>query len=297
MDTRRITALMLSLVLMLAVSAVSAEGEAEAAGQKLAAVFGNPVTANVRKANDYDAVNARYVFIGNKSLGAELCVAIRISDEQMYLWGLALTPENVAAAKGVFDESAPFCSLTYYEGNRTKESAIYSRTLTSVLPFGHFMAEVDRITAPLTRGKPEPEAGTIADDAVLAAYPGLRWGMTAGEVMDLYGREQFDEKKTARGTVLVARPKICGKTGMVFFTFSGDRLGTISITPAAAALDRCAAVLAETYGEPRTLSYGDAVTWRAMEVKNDSGGDCSAWKTDRAVILIHGSSIQYWPVD
>ena len=267
--------------------------EAETAGYALAMFLGDPSVITVNKGDSFDDINARYIFIGYEALGCDLGVAIRVSDTQMYFWSLALTPDNLIKAKLVLDEDAPVCSVMYYEGNELKDSATYYKSFSTILPYADFKSEVERITTSLSSGDMSASAGT--DDPILACFPGLSWGMTKDDMLNKVGKDLFTEINSEAGTSLFASPEIYGEAVMVLFVFGDDnKVNMFSAMISKEKSDQYLTVLTEAYGTPHQTTLMGALNGKLMAITDDPSGDCYAWKTDKSLIILDGSSVQYW---
>ena len=297
---KKTVAALLAVLFLMSVFAGHAEtnwgtktlNEAEIAGSALAMFLGEPMIIDSEKGSALDEINARYVYILDDEPGFNLALAIRTSDEQMYFWGLELTPENLMKVKLAFDKDAPICSLLRYEGNEIKDSAVYYKSLSSILPYEDFEKDVDRVVASLSAG--DLNAASDAVDPVLSCFPGLSWGMTIDEILNTLGKEQFTISVIDSGVSLKARPVIYGESVLILFIFKDKKLNMFSANCSEDKIDRYIDDLTKAYGTPHKTSIMGALMGQLGTIKDDPSGDCYAWKTDKSLIIVDGNTVQYW---
>ena len=266
--------------------------EAQIAGYSIALLLGDPFVINTPKEDSFDEINGRYIYIGYEELGCDLGIALRISDSQMYFWSLELTPENLTNAKLLLDENAPFCSFTYYENNKIKDIAIYTKSLNSIYSYDDFTSKVDKMIASLSSGDMSAAKPT---DPILACFPGLSWGMSREEMKTTIGNDIFTEIKSEAGTSLFASPTIFGETISVIFVFgSNNKVNMFSAMMSKEKINQYLDALTQAYGTPHKTTFMGALNGRMMPIQDDPNGDYYAWKTDKSLIILDSSSVQYW---
>lgn len=293
---KKIIAVLLAAIMLISFSAAIAGettlNDAETAGYVLSMFIGDPSLVAADKSSSFDEVNARYIFIGNKDLYCDLGVAIRISDEQMYFWSLDLTPENLIKARLVLDEDAPLCSVQYYEGNEVKDSELYIKRLSSVYPYEAFEKGVDAIVESLSSGEMSTVSGSA--DPVLDCFPGFSWGMTREEIMDKCGKDMFTEVEAGDSVSLYATTEIFGKSVMILFVFDDNKVNMFSAFVPEEDSNQYFDALSKAYGNPYKTTLTGAMMGKITSLKDDPDGDCYTWKSDKSLIILNGSSIQYW---
>ncbi len=267
--------------------------QGEIAGQTLAMFLGDPLVMNVNKKSNTDEINSRYIYIGSQDMGCDIAVVLRVSDTQVYLWKLDLTPENLIKAKLALDEDAPACCVAYFEGKEMKDSAVYSKEYRSFLSFDDFKKDVERITSSLGTG--DLSATTGSSDPFLATFPGLSWGMTKDEIMNIVGGDHIMKYDLDDGSSLTASIEILGKRVLVLFIFSEkDKLDMIDIVIDKEDSDTCLETLTQVYGKPHKTTLIGAIKGRMMDIEDDPSGNMYAWKTDKSLIMFDDAIVQYW---
>ena len=299
-------ALLIAAALLLGITAGFAEDdavkEAEKTMQALQETFGAPRVVDVEM-ESIDEVNARYMYVGYKQLGADLCLVLRFSDTQVYFWALSLTEENFTKAKQLLlAEDAPLCSIQYYENGELKINGAYYKLVSSMLPYDKFMEDVDQVERTVFPGITGRSGGNDKDtsnaDPVLSLFPGIKWGMSSDEVMSISEKGLFTSTVTSEGSTLMARPNLFGKTTMVLLTFAGeDKLDLIMVPAGKENMDLFKSAYTLAYGTPHrtTLTGALMVKWSG-KILDDAQGDYYAWTTRDTLIMINDSMIQYWPL-
>lgn len=300
---KKIIAVILAVSLLLCFSAAFAEtnergktlNEAETAAVALSMFLGNPILIDSVRSSEYDMVNSRYIYMGNKEeVGYDLMVLIRISDEEVYAWGLDMTPENLVKAKLALDENAPVCALLYDAGNGQEEIAIYEKDYSAGFSYTDFMTDVDRIITLYSGGDMSAESYT--EDPILACFPGLGWGMSKDEVMNTTDKDLFTELNAEGETSVYAMPDIYGKSVNVLFIFNDGKLGMFTAMVSEEDSDKYLDALSQAYGTPHKTTFMNALNGRIGTIKDDPDGDYYAWKTEKTLIMFNDTTIQYWPL-
>ena len=295
-------AVLMAVILLMNVSAGFAEGirrrktliEVKNAVNALSAFLGDPSLIDMEKTGSSEDINARYIFILSDSAGCDLGVAIRVSDTQIYLWDLELTPANLIKAKLVLDEDAPACYVLYLEGDELKDSAIYYKEDSSILTYESFKSDVERITSSLASGDMSAATGSV--DPILACFPGLSWGMTKDEMINTVGKDLLTEIKLGTDTFVTASPEIFGETVSVVFIFNDDKVNMFTANIDKESWDKYLEALTQAYGKPHQTTHMGALNGTMMDIKDDPSGDCYAWKSNKSLIILDSMSIEYWPL-
>jgi len=290
-------AILITISLLLGISAGFAEEDTEKAvedtRQAMNELFGEARLLNL-EGEGVDEPNARYIYLGYKDLGTDLCLVLRKTPTQVYFWAASLTRENFDKAKTLFTEEAPICCIQYYEGNELKINGVYSRQLASVLSYESFQEKVADAEKAIFSETSRKEIAK--SDPVFSQFPGIKWGMTRDEVISTCGRGKFLLLGSSGSSTLMARPNIYLETVNVIFTFGDeDKLSMIVVSSGGENMDRYKSSYTLAYGKPHQTTLTGAV--RAVygeEIKDDSGGDCYAWKLSDTLIIVDESSVQYW---
>ena len=262
--------------------------DAEIAAYALSAFLGDGKIMNLPSGTDDDVVNSRYIFVGDKTLGADLIVMIRISHSQVCLWMLELNKENLIKAKLALDEKAPLCYVSLYENGIETKSAMYVQNLSSFLPYDKFSSDVEDVLKAIG-GEVGKE---VSDDPVLSLFPGR--GMTQDEMIAKYGSDYFtDVGKTEN--VMASVKSVLGEDTHVVFMFSEGKLKSITLIAVKERLDQFKEVYISIYGEPIKVSFMDTVFGDYTE---KADGDSYAWKAGQTYIIINGrvDDIEYKPL-
>jgi len=297
---KRWIAVLIVLSLLLGISAGFAEEDAakdvENARQALAEIFGEPETLTVQR-QGFDDINARYMYIGYKALGADLCLVIRKSETEVYFWALSLTQENFTQAKAVFSEDAPICCIQYYEGTELKVNGVYSRQVSSVLPYDEFLGKVDEVENTVL---PKESRQEIAkSDPIFSYFSGVKWGMSRDEVINTCGRGKFLMIGSSDSSSLMARPTIYMETVIVGFTFgSANKLNMIMVSTGGENIDLYKSSYSLAYGKGhQTTLTGALNAMLGGTIKDDPSGNCYAWRTSDTLIIVDENVIQYWALN
>ena len=126
--------------------------DGELAATAYAMFVGEGYNVPLDKIYSYDEINSRFIFIGSESLGADLVVLIRISEDTVCYWPMELTQDNLIRARLALDEEAPFCLVTAYENEILTDSAMYIKSLGALLTYESFMSDAERIMAAAADG-------------------------------------------------------------------------------------------------------------------------------------------------
>ena len=264
--------------------------DAEIDAVALSAFLGDGKIMNLPSGTDEDVVNSRYIFIGDKTLGADLVVMIRISDSQVCLWMLELNKENLIKAKLALNEKAPLCYVSLYENGIETKSAMYVQSFSSIFPYDKFSSDAEEVFRAIGGEVGE----NVSDDPVLSLFPGLVWGMTQDEMIAKYGSDYFTEVgKTEK--IMASVKSVLGEDTHIVFMFSEGKLDSITLMTVKERLDQFREAYKSIYGEPIKVSFMDTVFGDYSE---KADGDSDAWRTGQTYIMINGwvDDIEYKPL-
>ena len=269
--------------------------DAEISVYSLQMFLGKPSIIYVKSEEPYDAVNSRYIYIGNEALGCDLGVAVRASDNQMYFWSMDLSPDNLRRAQLVLDEKAPFCSVIYYEGSDIIDSAVYSRDFSSVVPFDVFEKNVARIVSALSEG--DLVENSSIEDPIISCFPGLAWGLSIDDVLRTFDNAAFEEVNSDGGQALLSEPDIYGKKVKILLIFNEEaKLNMLTAVTSEEDKELYLNALTQVYGIPLKTSLLGAMMGRITEIEEDMDGDCYAWKSNKSLVIWNGTLIEYLPL-
>ena len=260
--------------------------EGEIATKVYSYIWGEPDIAYAEKMNDYDDINSRFVFIGNKSYPSDLVVMIRVSDERLYYWPLELNKKNLLQAKTILDEDAPFCCVAKYIDEKLEKSSVFVKSLQKQFAYKDFLNAVEDIM----KSVPEELESTVnKTDPFLAAFPGINWKMSKDDIKLKYGKDQFEDLEVA----LLSSKMIDNESFSYTFLFAENKLLEISVSIPEERLNYYYDMLVETYGTPIMTTYIDFCIGRLIETTD---GDAWAWQIGTTNICISNSTIKYRPM-
>ena len=258
----------------------------------LSAFLGEPITINSLMDGSIEHLNDRHITIHPND--KKIIAMIRVSESEMYVWQLELNPENILMAELLLDEKAPMCIVACYEGDAATDYAIYIKSDAAGSSYKSFMNEVDRITKSLSAGNISTRSDT--EDPILSCFSGLSWNMTRDNLLksidnDRFTKMDYESEDTLAGSIIIR-----DKAVTLLFGLKNNKLSTVWALIDENEGDAYLNIFKEVYGDPHKTTYANAFMGKVMAIKDDPNGDCYAWKTDKTLIIMQNSRIEYAPL-
>lgn len=266
--------------------------DAEIAAKSLSLFLGEGKLVSISKMVEYDEINSRYVLIGDKDLGGDLIVMVRISDSLVYYWSLDLSVENLIKARLVFDERAPFCYIAAKMNDDEVKTAFYTEKYSFLSSFDKFKNDAETIIQSLSYGGINAEKSV--SDPILSLFPGIEWGMTRDKMIEEYGEDCFSD--IANNDIgLLSIQDILGERSYLTFLFQNGGLNSITLLVPG---DEMRSKLIDTYnglyGESIKVMFTDTF-FGNYEYNPD--GDSYCWRNGNTCIIVSDRmGINYKPL-
>ena len=266
--------------------------DAEIAVYAFSAFVGQGKVVRTPAMSDKYTANTRMIIIGDKALGSDLVVTIRISDDAVYMWTLELTKDNLIKAKLALDENAPLCAVSLIENGVETKSAMYFSEYRALMSYEYFISEVDDIFRMVSDSNMSEQ--DIANDPVLSFFPEFSWTMTQQDMYEKYGYDSFSDVGRSEDG-MTAKKDILGKETIILFAFNKGKLSEIALVGVGDTLDQLIDKYTGLYGNPVRASAIDAMLGNFSESEK---ADCYIWKAGNTYILIPDSSsmVRYMPL-